>query len=1079
MSLSSDLISQFVKITNDTNKAKSETTTYGTISKQGDSTYVKLDGAETTTPVVTTVNVDDGDRVVVMIKNHTAYVTGNMSSPAARSGDIVDFSTEITELGIAIAKKVDTVVLDAERARIDYLVAEDVVVKNRLDASEAKIGILEADNVTIHDTLTANKASIESLEARTADIEVIRADVATIDSLIFGSASGNVIQTTFSNAVIAQLGDAQIKSAMIDSVSADKITAGDIITNNVRVKSEDGSLLISDETMQISDGTRVRVQIGKDASNDYSINIWDSSGNLMFSKGGITDSAIKDAIIRNDMVSDTANIAAHKLDIDSLFEEINDSTNTIKSTKVYLDDKKQTLDVAFKSLSSTVDSQGETITSQGTAISTIQGQISSKIWLQDINGATGDMSTQYSALSQDLESFKTTVGETYATKTALNDLEIGGRNLVTKTSNEWRELTVSAWSGQLWHTAGGINDYRHTYADYGVKVGDKLTFGVDISAVGKQCNIRVDYRAEDGTVKANGGNYIAPGENGRSTVTLEVLDGYVGFNVYIGSDGTVSENIVSKYKRLKIEKGDKATDWTPAPEDIDAEITDLDARILSAESSITQLSDSITANVTETTNLGTRMSTVEQTADSLSVELENLEIGGRNILLNSDFSDKTNTDFLVYNPSERMVTVTCNELAQTITSSLYLSNYGKSKIAGSLVTISAEYKITTELQYGSTNPYIGIELALLRDSTTGGSSQWMSWLGGTAIGTATTDGWVKCTKTIRPSDYGFTSYNLHLILRDFIGTVQFRNLKIEFGRKATDWTPAPEDVDSDILDASKTATNYLSFSSTGLVIGDMTASTLGKNILIDSDSVDIRSGTAVRASFGEDYLYLAKHSRNAKIDLCNGLATLYHQSKYSYDTLFVIDTPNATEIMGTYNPLYVTSTVTGKVAIQFSNVDGTLGSIGMVASGTGAYITRNVPSTAATYSVLDTGNFYNLMDSGWLTCAINTSGEFTIYDNGSNIKYRKIGKMVEVVGAVKPKTAIEAGTASYVFGTLPSGYRPSLAITERAQGSSGHSWLFSITTAGELRYSRYSNGSSCVELPAGAWLPFHTTFFTD
>lgn len=298
------------------------------------------------------------------------------------------------------------------------------------------------------------------------------------------------------------------------------------------------------------------------------------------------------------------------------------------------------------------------------------------------------------------------------------------------------------------------------------------------------------------------------------------------------------------------------------------------------------------------------------------------------------------------------------------------------------------------------------------------------------------------------------------------GVLELCGFKLEVGTDATDWNPSPY-------------VDYLNFDSTGLVIGDLTGTSLGSNVLIDTDSVDIRKGESVRASFGEDYLYLAKHSRNAKIDLCNGLVELYHQSKYSYDTLFVIDTPNATEIMGTYNPLYITSTVTGKVAIQFSNVDGTLGSIGMVESASGAMITRNVPSTDSTYTVLDTGNYYTMMDSGWLTCMINTSGEFTIYDNNSNIRYRKIGKMVEVAGAVKPKTDLSAGTTNYTFATLPTGFRPSLAISERSQGSNGHSWLFSITTGGELRYSRYSDGSSCVDLPAATWLPFHATFFTD
>lgn len=81
-------------------------------------------------------------------------------------------------------------------------------------------------------------------------------------------------------------------------------------------------------------------------------------------------------------------------------------------------------------------------------------------------------------------------------------------------------------------------------------------------------------------------------------------------------------------------------------------------------------------------------------------------------------------------------------------------------------------------------------------------------------------------------------------------------LKLEEGNKATDWTPAPEDVEADATnkakEAAKTATNYMKFANNGLTVGNMTASTLGRNVLIDSDSVDIRNGSTVLASYGED-----------------------------------------------------------------------------------------------------------------------------------------------------------------------------------------------------------------------------------
>ncbi len=239
--------------------------------------------------------------------------------------------------------------------------------------------------------LLVNMILTQKLDADSAIIKDLTASITKTNTLIFGSATGTTIQTEFANAVIAQLGDAQILSAMIKDIAASKITSGDIITNNVRVMSEDGSLVISDETIQISDGTRVRVQIGKDASDDYSINIWDEDGNLMFSKGGITESAIKDAIIRDDMVSEKANISAHKLNIDSLFEEINGSSNTIKATQIYFDDEGQRLDVVFKTMTEDVDGLEETQQSQGTEIKTIQGQISNKIWQQDITTAIDDI----------------------------------------------------------------------------------------------------------------------------------------------------------------------------------------------------------------------------------------------------------------------------------------------------------------------------------------------------------------------------------------------------------------------------------------------------------------------------------------------------------------------------------------------------------------------------------------------------------------------------------------------------------------------------------------------------------------
>lgn len=1110
MALSSDLISKFVKATKDEPTAKKETVVYGVVT-QTNPIHVRLvesksDSDQSTAyteaiPVAsTTTVVEVGDKVECTIKNHKLSITGTTDYPAARSASTVDIGH-----------------IDAANARIDNLVAANVTIQGTLDAHQAiideldatyiRVDELEADFVSVEEleanyikaneikstyatisALEAVDAKIDNLDVNQGNIDRLTSEIAEINTLIFGSASGDVIQTSFSNAVIAQLGDAQIKSAMIESISAGKITAGDIITNDVRVMSEDGSLIISDETLQISDGSRVRVQIGKDASNDYSINVWDQNGNLMFSKGGITDAAIKEAIIRNDMVSDTANIHASKLDIDSLFEEINDSSNTIKSTKVYLDEEKQTLDVAFKSLTTEVTEQGETISSQGTAISTIQGQISSKIWQQDINTAKNEMSTQYSTLEQEVDSFKTTVSETYATVSDLDNLEIGGRNMFLNTKNP---TDTSNWATGAVILDDDLNENvfyiknntttEITASTYRIDVEPGATYTIS-AYVKRTSNVKsVDFfflSREKGTT--NGFSFYQHKSNmlpeadvwTKLTWTFVMHENAHEGYLRIDNNGSTDGNdAFLYYTMVKMERGDKATDWTPAPEDIDAEITNLDARILSAESSITQLTNKITANVTETTNLGTRMTTVEQTADSLSIEVENLEIGGTNLLHNTKEKPQLNGAGL-----------TNGQDAYLGFSVAYYDNSagtGTKDVSGLSSFFTPEPNTEYTLSFYAKGS--GTMSSFLYPSTvaSGYSNEGKKTTSSDGVLSHTlTNNWKKYVIVWRTMS-SITGVKHILPMRLSAGAIGYIcGVKFEKGNRATDWSPAPEDVENDILEASKTATNYLEFGSSGLVIGDMTASTLGKNVLIDSDSVDIRNGTTTLASFGADYLYLAKNSRNATIDLCNGLAKLYHQSRLSYDTLFVIETPNATEIRGTSDPLCVTSTVASKPAIKFANSDGVLGSIGMVASGTESYITRNHPSTAATYSILDTGNYYKLMDSGWFNGGV-LGDNFTVYNDDSQVKYRKIGKQVQIMGTVKPRVDIAGSTTQHTIFTLPSGYRPPYALHQVCYGSNNYTWRLTVNTNGTVCFSRYGLDSGYVTAEVGHWINFQATFFID
>lgn len=199
MILSPDLLSQFAKVTiseSDINK-KVDTTVYGTATEYNGGMYVKLDGSDRLTPVITTTDVKAGERVIVDIQKHTAIVTGNISSPAARTDDVKEIGSKISEFEIIVADKVSVKDLEAERARINTLVADNVVIRDQLTADKADIAELKADNVDISGKLTAHEASIEELTANKLDVNVATITYATIKDLQATDAEIHNLKATY------------------------------------------------------------------------------------------------------------------------------------------------------------------------------------------------------------------------------------------------------------------------------------------------------------------------------------------------------------------------------------------------------------------------------------------------------------------------------------------------------------------------------------------------------------------------------------------------------------------------------------------------------------------------------------------------------------------------------------------------------------------------------------------------------------------------------------------------------------------------------------------------------------------
>ena len=193
MGLSSDLISQFVKVTNIDKKTSKESTVYGTTVEYNGSKYVKLDGSELLTPVSTTSDTKAGERVTVMIKDHTAIITGNISSPAARTEDVQENHDKIAEFDNVMAYKVTTENIEAVNATIENLKAKVAsyssmtAVVADIETLQSKFASLDKVNAQDVDALNAEIENIKSkfgefTEISTEDLEAMNADIATLKS---------------------------------------------------------------------------------------------------------------------------------------------------------------------------------------------------------------------------------------------------------------------------------------------------------------------------------------------------------------------------------------------------------------------------------------------------------------------------------------------------------------------------------------------------------------------------------------------------------------------------------------------------------------------------------------------------------------------------------------------------------------------------------------------------------------------------------------------------------------------------------------------------------------------------------
>lgn len=802
MALSSDLISQFAKVTKDETETKKESIVYGTAVEYGGKMYARLDGSDRLTPIVSTAGVKAGDRVTVIIKNHSAILSGNVSSPSASKDDVDGVQDQVDEIGnqisefeIIIADKVSTDELEAERARIDQLIAEDVIIKGSLDAANAKITNLEAENVTITGDLKAANAEIENLKTTKLDAEIAEITYATIENLEATNAkfynleadygefkdlatekftaidadiknldteklSAEDADIKYANIDFANIGKAAIenffsKSGMIgDLVVGDGTITGTLVGVTIKGDLIEGGTVVADKlVIKGDDGLYYKLNTDGETVGSKQTDYNSLNGSIITAK-----SVTAEKISVNDLVAFGATIGGFHITDDSIYSGVKESVNNTTRGSYMDDDGQFAIGDGTNFLKFFQDTDGS--------------------YKLVISASQITLGTKNLVSSDDVQEI-------------VDNLEIGGTNLL-RNSNFKYDFTywvenypggcaqilesqydyigkfVQLTQEQVYPNANDVcRFYANPITNFTHTAGETYT----LSFYGAIINSDIDSVGIIAAIAGDGqriGRFKVSEANTWTLFTATYTATIAG-SLTFHSD---VEGAIFQLANIKLEKGNKATDWSPSPKDIESDLehnyytkTEVDSKI-----EITQ--DGITSSVKE--------------------EVSKIQIGGTNLIINSINYTKDSKFHISEKGGDSQIQP--NELpikASIESGKTYIFQAETDGVWSESHTIAQEgthiylYLQTQEtVDAGNPNAFdAAIDLTKKSNYVAEPISVGTTGKGIWKLTIPTTKDYVNMRFRIDVHGDSATTYDLN-----------YWNFKLEEGNKPTDWSPAPEDM---------------------------------------------------------------------------------------------------------------------------------------------------------------------------------------------------------------------------------------------------------------------------------------------
>lgn len=770
MSVDRNLLSEFAKITNDT-QANTQTQLYGTVVTQGDKKYVKMDGSDIITPIISTTDIKDGERVMVSINNHIATVTGNITNPSAGNDRVsytegkVDefdylFAGNITAENIA-ANSITADKLLAGSITTDKLMAESIIAdKIAADAIESKH--IKADAIESKH-IKADAIEAEHIKAGAITADKIDAGIITSDHIASGTITADDIATGTITAGSGIIAEGAIGSAQISSLDVAKLESGTIDTSKIYIAGADGHLQLKGNRLQVFDGLGnravERVSLG-DVNGDgskFGLRVRGSDGEtILLDENGVTSEGITDGSITNNKISDDANIDGAKLNINSVVSKINeDGTETIQGTKIEVDGT--TLNTKLSTITNKQTEDGERITQAQSQISANTNAIKLKV---DEQTYTTDKKDMTSKLEKNTSEILTMKGQ-IALKVEQTDIENAKSELEgiidskINTAKADIKITTDAISQNVSNLSQTVSNKADgsTVSSLNSKVSSLETSVNGIS--GKVTSLEkttTTLGTQVNTANTNASSALNKANNATTTA-----------NNAQNTANTNKSNITDLQGEVSTVKNNVAS--------LEVTTSGISQKVSSVESTTATLSGKV--NTAQNT-----ANSAQSTANSANSKIDNLNISDRNLVKNSD-------TFITTGNNTNKCTMS-DDFSQ-----LFNNNKGKK------LSISIEVNATNALSTNTSgSKRLGCELTVTySDDTKGYFGVWQS-LTNNALNLNKKR--VNNTYTIPNKDIKSVSTCGLYIQGLTSGTVKIGKPKYQISDKSSDWTPAPEDIDNAI-----------------------------------------------------------------------------------------------------------------------------------------------------------------------------------------------------------------------------------------------------------------------------------------